>query len=64
VDGEIGEQGEALRLSKDRVDRGSVGPLQVQRPQQAQLDHAGTAAAEAPTAAKSRSNHGWVTGRR
>src|SRR2546426_9826403 len=49
VNGEIGEKGEALRLSEDRVDRASVGPLQVQRPQHAQLDHAATAAASAPT---------------
>src|SRR3989454_6066663 len=49
VNGEIGEKGEALRLSEDRVDRASVGPLQVQRPQHAQLDHAATAAAGAPT---------------
>src|SRR5712691_5161017 len=40
VNGEIGEKGEALRLSEDRVDRASVGPLQVQRPQHAQLEHA------------------------
>src|SRR5712691_262041 len=66
VNGEIGEKSEALRLSEDRADRASVGPLQVQRPQHAQLDQAATAAASAPTggAAKSRSNHGWVTGRR
>src|SRR5437016_5795621 len=64
VDGEIGEKGEALRLGEDRVDRASVGPLEVQRPQHAQLDHAATAAAKAPSAAKSRSDHGWVTGRR
>src|SRR5204863_304818 len=29
VNGEIGEKGEALRLSEDRADRASVGPLQV-----------------------------------
>src|SRR5207247_8264316 len=40
VNGEIGEKGEALRLSEDGVDRASVGRLQVQRPQRPQLDHA------------------------
>ncbi len=44
VDGEIGEKGEALRLGEDRVDRASIGPLEVQRPQHAQLDHEETAA--------------------
>ncbi len=50
MNGEISEKGEALRLSEDGVDRASVGPLQVQRPQHAQLDHTATAAASAPTA--------------
>src|SRR6266516_5594044 len=49
MNGEISEKGEALRLSEDGVDRASVGPLQVQRPQHAQLDHTATAAASAPT---------------
>src|SRR5213595_2755420 len=40
VNGEIGEKGEALRLGEDRMDRMSVGRLQVQRPQRPQLDHA------------------------
>jgi len=47
------------------VDRASVGPLQVECPQHAQLDHAATAAAEAPTGAgqvtlQSRLGH-WPT---
>src|SRR2546427_2465551 len=40
VNGEIGEKGEALRLSEDGVDRASVGRLQGQRSQCPQLDHA------------------------
>ena len=65
LNGEIGEKGEALRLSEDGVDRASVGPLQVECPQHAQLDHAATAAAEAPTGAgqvtlQSRLGH-WPT---
>src|SRR5437870_5123835 len=43
VDGEIGEQGETLRLSEDRADRASVGPLQVHGSQRPHLDHARTA---------------------
>src|SRR5437870_1915056 len=43
VDGAIGEQGDALRLSEDRADRASVGPLQVHGSQRPQLDHTRTA---------------------
>src|SRR5436190_1701539 len=51
---------EALRLSQDRVNRVSVGPLQIQRSQQPQFDHAATASAGAPTGRR-RPSHAPIT---